>query len=225
MSNQAQYNYGFVESAAKEFMEQNPAYLATPANYKVLTDEITKLIDEENADPQNVATYQKAFHRCSGKLELKAAEPIKSFDQFSVEELLALPAREKDKLPDHLLKRMANHEFAEKRRRPDISETDAIFRELFGESGYADSVKNRAILGGWINKRNLGCSLANLQLGIEACSEHLEPSEHALEKMSADQYARQIVFPEFKKRWASAPKTTERGNPPGTNYVSWLHGQ
>jgi hypothetical protein len=223
MSNQT-YNYGFVESAAKECMEQNPAYIATPANYKVLTDEITKLIDEENADPQNVVTYQKAFHRCSGRLELKVAEPIKSFDQLRIEELLALPAKEKDKLSDHLLRRMANHELAEKRRRPDISETDAIFRELFGESGCADSVKNRAILGGWINKRNLSCSLANLQLGIEACSEHLEPSAQALEEMSGDEYRKSIVEPEFARKQAAQPKR-ENPKPWGVSSTQWLHSQ
>jgi hypothetical protein len=224
MSNQEKYDYSFVEAAAREFMEQNPAYIATPANFRILTDEVSKLMDLENADPQSVVTFTKAFHRCSGKLELKAAEPIKSFDQFSVEELLALPAKEKDKLPDHLLKRMANHELAEKRRRPDISETDAIFRKLFGESGYADSVKNRALLGKWMNRRNLGCSLLNLQLGIEECSEHLEPSEQALEQMSADEYRKSVVEPEFARKKA-APKPRERNFPAGTRYTSFLHNQ
>jgi len=226
MSDQT-YNYDFVEAAAKEFMQQNPAYVPTAANFKKLTDEVSTLIAEENADPQTVATFTKAFHRCAGKLELKVADPIKTFDEMTVEELQTLSPKEKDKLPDHLLKRMANHELAEKRKRPQLSEVDVTLRELFSEAGYADSNVNKATVHRWMQAKQLGYSLSNLRLGIEENSDQLDLSAAALDRMSADDYKNRIVLPDFKKQQAAKAKqpTHERGNPPGFSYVSWLHNQ
>jgi hypothetical protein len=216
----------FATAAAKTFLERHPAYVVCPENSKIMSAEVIRLVDE-GADPANVATYERAFSNCLADLKLNEPPQSKSLDEMDGAELSALPDKKKDLLPDHLLKRLANYELQQRRKRPEPSEADLILRPLFAEEGSADSTKNRAIIGGWLNKRSLGYSLSNLSLAIEACSEHLEPSAQALEEMSGDEYRKSIVEPEFARKLAAQAKQPrhERGNPPGFSYVSWLHGQ
>src|ERR1700733_2527500 len=149
----------FVTAAAKTFLERHPSYIVCEENSKILPREAVRLVDEEGADPANVATYERAFSACLENLRLNEPPQSKSLDEMDGEELSALPDKKKDLLPDHLLKRLANYELQQRRKRPEPSEADLILRPLFGEEGFADSTKNRAIIGGYMNKRSLGYSL------------------------------------------------------------------
>lgn len=214
----------FATAAGKVFIERHSSYIRCPENAKLMMKEVLRLVEEENSDPANVGTYERAFSNCRENLRLQEISQPKTVDEMTPEELSALPDKEKDRLSSHLLKRLANWELDQRRKRPEPSDADLILRPLFGDEGFADSTKNRAIIGGWMNKRGLGYSLSNLSLAIEACSEHLEPSPQALERMSADEYRKSIIEPEFAKKQAAQPKRESR-QPWGVKYTEWLHNQ
>jgi hypothetical protein len=217
-------NTSFVTAAAKTFLERHPSYIVCEENSKRLLREAVRLVDEEGADPANVATYERAFSACLADLKLNEAPQSKPLDEMTGEELAALPDKKKDLLPDHILKRLANYEFQQRRKRPEPSEADLILLPLFTKEGFADSTKNRAIIGGYLDKRGLGYSLPNLSLAIDACSERLEPSTQALEEMSGDEYRKSIVEPEFARKQAAQPKR-ESSKPWGVSSTQWLHSQ
>jgi hypothetical protein len=238
---QAQFN----TNAAKAFLQFHPEYELTPGNARILSAQVLQLI-EEGYDPADVGTFEVAFQNRRVALKLKDLPPPETpleetmeyrsreyFRELSPEDkeafgarLAKLTDRQRDSLPDWLARFHVQYDVRNQNKAV-VSEADAILRPLFLSEGFADSSKNRAIVAGWMNKRELGYSLGNLKLALSECAEHLEPSAEAIDKMSADYYKKTIVDPEFKKQQAEKAKqpTRGRGNPPGFSYVSWLHGQ
>jgi hypothetical protein len=236
----------FNTNAAKEFLQFHPEYELTPGNARILSAEILRLIESGEYDPADVGTFEAAFQNRRNALTLKdlpAPEiPLEEtmeyhsreyFRELSPEDkeafgarLAKLTDRQRDNLPDWLARFYVSYD-VRNRSKGVVSEADEILRPLFLSEGFADSSKNRAIVAGWMNKRELGYSLGNLKLALSECAEHLEPSAEAIDRMSAGTYKEKILDPLINKQKAeqAQQRTRERGNPPGFSYVSWLHNQ
>ena len=236
----------FNTNAAKTFLQFHPEYELTPGNARILSAEILRLIESGEYDPANVGTFEVAFQNRKDALkliDLPASDvPLEETMEYHSQEyfrelppedkeafgarLAKLTDRQRDNLPDWLARFYVQYD-VRNRGRVVVSEADEILRPLFGTEGLADSTKNRAIIYGWMQKRELQYSLGNLKLALSECAEHLEPSAKAIDQMSADYYKRTIVDPEFKKQQAGKAKqqSAGRGNPPGTDYVNWLHSK
>ena len=213
----------FATNAAKVFLEQHPSYIACPENCRVLMAEIQKLIDEEQVDSGNVATYEKAFLRCWQDLKLREAAKPKSPEEMTMEEIAALSPAEQDRLPGPILRRFANWELQQRMRKPVLTEVDAILKTLFENNGFADSIRNRATVGKWMDERGLMYSGENLTRAIEACEAGLEPSEAAIESMSGDEYKKRIVDPKFHEWQAKQTKPEPSCIPLGVRPTRYFH--
>lgn len=236
---------GFEARAAQAFLERHPEYETTPGNSRILVAEVLKLV-EAGADGADILTFEQAFENRKSALKLKELPqpetPLEMtieylspeyFRELPTEEkntigerLLKLSPKEIDKLPDHLARFFVNYDVRQ-RSKVVISEADAILKPLFEDAEFSDNTKNRAILAQWLNKRELNYTLGNLKVAISECAEHLEPSQQAIERMSADQFKKTIIDPEVRKQQAEKAKKPNqgRGNPPGFDYVSWVNGQ
>jgi hypothetical protein len=236
----------FNTNAAKEFLKLRPEYDSTPGNSRILAAEVLRLIESGDHDPADVGVFLTAFENRRAALKLKELPALETpleetmeyhsqeyFRELSPEDkdafglrLSKLTDKGRDSLPDHLARFFVQYD-VRNLNKVVVSEADEILRPLFGNEGFADSTKNRAIIYGWMQKRELQYSLGNLKLALSECAEHLEPSAETIDKMSADTFRKKIVDPLVKKQKAEQAKrlTTERGNPPGFSYVSWLHNQ
>lgn len=219
-----QPNIVFVTAAAKVFLEQHPFYILNKHNAAIMAREITRLFEQEQYDPSSVETYAKAFQNCLEELELREPEARKTVEDMSPEELLALPPKEQERLPDRILKKMANYELSQRRHKPTPSEESALLTTLFEEQGFSFSPGNAAIVGDWMKARNLGYSESNLRLAISACEVSLDPSEQRLNDMSSDEYLDAVVKPEFARKQAAQPKR-ESAKPWGVSTVQWIHSR
>jgi len=213
----------FAINAAKYFLEKHPRYIVCPENSTILTAEILRLVDE-GADPSAVTTYDTAFSNCWEQLTLRDEAPQqKTPEELTMEEIAVLSPGEQERLPDPILRRFANWELQQRKQKPVLSETDAILKSLFESAGFADSLKNRATIGKWMDARGLLYSRGNLTQAIDACEAGLEPSEAAIESMSGDEYKARIVDPRFREWQAKQPKPEPSRFPLGVRPTRYLH--
>jgi hypothetical protein len=212
----------FATAAAKVFLERHPSYIVSPQNAKLMSEAILKLVDEENADPASVFTYERAFQDCLQLLELREPEARKSPQEMSGEELSKLSEPEKDRLPTQLFRKLADYELQQRSRKPALPDEIAMLKPLFEEQDVAFSAKNLKIVREWLDSRQLGYAEDNLRLAIITCEDQLEPSEQVLDLMSADEYRKSVVEPAFRQRRTAQPKPASRV-PLGVKYTEWLH--
>jgi hypothetical protein len=215
----------FVIAAAKYFVEKHPRYIVCPENSKILTAEILRLVDE-GADPTAVVTYDIAFSNRVADLTLKAEEfgQPKKPEELTMEEIAALTPGEQDRLPSAVLRRFANWELQQRRKKPVIDEDQALLTKLFEENGFAFSAKNVGAISKWMDERGLGYSPANLTQALETNEGKLEPSEAEIEHMPASEYKERIVNPELREWQAKQPKP-EPSVPFGVRRTRFLHEQ
>jgi hypothetical protein len=233
--------------ACQVFLERHPEYEAIPGNSRILVGELLRLSEEEGLSANDVYTIETAFENKRHLLKLKELPPIEHplestlayfsreyFRELSAEEkealgirLSGLSAKERDSLPDHLARFLVSFEFKKAREPKQLDPATEILLPLFVELGYADSIRNRAIIAGWLNARGLEYTIPNLNLAIDETKEHLDYSPQAIDRMDAKTYKQKVVDPLVKKEQAAKAKEIkhDRGNPPGFSYVSWLHEQ
>jgi hypothetical protein len=235
-------------SACQVFLERHPEYEAIPGNSRILVGELLRLSDEENMDPASVYSVEAAFENKKHLLKLKELPPVEQplestlayfsqeyFRELSADEkealgirLSTLSPRERDGLPDHLARFLVSFEFKKSREPKTLDPATEILLPLFVELGYSDSVRNRAIVGSWLNSKKLEYTLSNLQLAVEETKEHLDLSEVAIDRLSSQEFKKRILDPAIKKDRAEKekqPKRQREGPPPGFDYVSWVNGQ
>jgi hypothetical protein len=234
--------------ACQVFLQRTPQYDPTPGNSRILVGELIRLSEEEGLDAASVSTVEQAFENKKHLLKLKDLPPVEQplestlayfsqeyFRELSAEEkealgirLSALSPRERDGLPDHLARFLVSFEFKKSREPKTLDPATEILLPLFVELGYSDSVRNRAIVGGWLASRTLEITLDNLQLALDETKEHLDLSEAAIDRLSAKDYKARILDPAIKKDRAEKekqPKRQREGPPPGFDYVCWVNGQ
>lgn len=209
-------------AAVRAFCQENKAYIPCEDNSRILTKEVVRLYHEENADPTSLWTYRQAFRNVADQLHLNELPEQKNPSQMTPEELSALSDTEKDRLSLPDLKRLAEWEMRQRRVRPEMSLEQQLLKQLFEDEGFAFSGRNTAVIAKWIDERHLACSEPNILSALDACEQHLEPSERALEQMSGDEYRKAVVEPEFRKRQALQP-TRESRVPLGVSFTQWLH--
>jgi hypothetical protein len=214
----------FASSAAREFVKRHPLYIVNKHNAGLMSKEVVRLVDEEGRDPASVFTYNEAFQNLQHELELKEVEATKSYHEMTEQELLALPAKEQDRLPADILRRVANYEMAKLRQKPQISEHTRFLTEVFEEMGIAYSPANIKIVHEWMEERKLGLTSSNIRLAICDCEDALAPSEKVLNEMSSKEFLETVVKPEHARR-QSEQKPRQPNWPVGFRYVSWLHDQ
>lgn len=140
------------------------------------------------------------------------------------EELFALPEPEKENLPSHLYKRLAEYEYKQHRVKPQLSEELELLQSVFADEGFAYNDHNRRTVNKWLTDRNLAFTVHNIRHGIAQHENDLSPSEEVIESLSASEYRDQILMPAFRKEQAAqAPR--ERNFPEGVRFSRYLHEQ
>jgi hypothetical protein len=220
MSNES--TTAFATAAAKVFLERHPSYVVGSHNADLMSKAILRLVDSEGADPANVSTYERAFQDCLQELELREPEQPKSVEEMTAEELSALPPEKQDRLPSHLLLKVANFDLNKRWKKPEASEHSQFLKETFESEGFAFSPANAKIINDWIEQRGLGFTSANLRLALADCEDKLELSEKVLNEMPADEYRKTVIEREFNQRQKEQPKREQR-QPWGVKYTEWLH--
>ena len=226
-TNEPVFESKYIEAAAKQFLATTPEYIANPTNFTIIGQEAQALVDA-GYDPRSVATYAEAFQIAKSKNLLvlnrtpPADYPVQTcleyqspefFSALAVEDkerfgarLAKLTSREIDSLPEHLARFFVAYELRQKNKPPVLNEADKILKPLFLEKGFEDSPRNRAIISGWLGKRDLHSTTANLRNAIAACSDHLDLNEQAIELLSAEEYKKKVVDPAFKKQQTAKAK-------------------
>lgn len=215
----------FAKSAAKAFLERCPSYIVCQKNAKIMEKEILRLVDEQDADPGSISTYEQAFQNCFQELELREPEPRKSVEEMTGAELAKLSPTEQEKLSGDLLRKLANYELAQRKQKPVLDEYGAALKQMFEELDVAFSPANTKIINEWMDSRQLGYSPANIRLAIIDNESRLEPSEQAIEQMSSDEYREQVLKPKLQASQAAQKKVESRVPFGVQSYSGWLHNQ
>lgn len=215
----------FEKAAAREFVNRNPSYIVSKRNATLMSKEVLKLVDEQGYDPASVFTYERAFQNCLEELEVREAEPRKSVEELSSEELSTLSPAEQDRLPDHLLRKLANYELSQRRQKPTLDEHSATLKQIFEELDVSFSPANTKIIHEWLDLRQLGYTPANIRLAILDNESRLELSETALEAMSAADYKKEVLEPKLRAAQAAQKKVESRVPYGVQSYSGWLHNQ
>jgi len=118
-------NCAFATAAAKTFVARNPGYVVSKKNSPIMARELIRLVEQEGAEPASVDTYVRAFQNCLQELEIREPEPRKSVEEMWPEELAALSPAEQERLPDHILRKLANYELTKRRQKPTLDEHSA----------------------------------------------------------------------------------------------------
>lgn len=217
-----EHNNEDVKAAARAWRELCPVYIACPQNAKIMEKELLRLVNEEGHEPESIQTYQIAFANVWEQLQLNEPSEKKRPEDMTPEDLFALPEPEKENLPSHLLKRLAEFELKQRRAKPQLSEELELLQSIFADEGFAYDDHNRGTVNKWLTDRNLAFTVQNIRQGIAQHENDLSPSEEVIDALTADEYKQQILDPEFRKaRTAQAPR--ERNFPEGTRFSRYLH--
>jgi hypothetical protein len=219
-----EHNSEEVKAAALAWRDICPTYIACPENAKIMEKEILRLVNEEGHEPESIRTYQIAFANVWDELKLNEPSEKKRPEAMTPEELFALPEPEKENLPSHLLKRLAEFELKQRRAKPQLSKELELLQSVFADEGFAYNDHNRRTVNKWLTDRNLAFTVHNIRQGIAQHENDLSPSEEVIDSLTADEYRDQILKPAFRKEQAAqAPR--ERNFPEGVRFSRYLHEQ
>jgi len=141
------------------------------------------------------------------------------------EELAKLSPAEQERLPDHILRKLANFELAQRRQKPTLDEHSATLKQIFEELDVAFSPGNTKIVAEWMNSRELGFSPANIRMAILDNESRLEPSEQVIQSMSAEEYKKAVLDPKLRAARAAQPKPGSKVPFGVQSYSSWIHSR
>jgi len=197
-------------NAAQTFSDLTPAYLPCPENLQAI---IRWFNAHPEADPTEVNSFQSAFSQLCAEGKLKMPEPIEQ--ELTEADYRTMSA-------DEFRKRIVEPQFAEQERKAK-PEVDPFAGEFWtAHPDVAPSKKNSSILLNWLFRRDLAPTQGNLHVAYESTSEQMEPSDEAISRMSADEFKKRIVEPEFQEIESKRPKP-ERQFPLGVRYTRYLH--